>query len=96
MDPRTRANRLILRGYGPLAGLVVVLLFLTMLVPSRPLSTVAVSGAADSPASPVPVATTAPGGTSAPLVLGAALLAIAILALGDKLRLRRLVGGGGG
>jgi hypothetical protein len=42
-----------------------------------------------------PVATTAPGGTSAPLVLGAALLAIAILALGDKLRLRRLVGGGG-
>jgi hypothetical protein len=43
-----------------------------------------------------PVATTAPGGASAPLVLGAALLAIAILALGDKLRLRRLVGGGGG
>jgi hypothetical protein len=39
-----------------------------------------------------PVATTAPGGASAPLVLGAALLAIAILALGDKLRLRRLVG----
>jgi hypothetical protein len=37
-----------------------------------------------------PVATTAPGGASAPLVLGAALLAIAILALGDKLRLRRL------
>src|SRR5581483_6171819 len=43
-----------------------------------------------------PVATTAPGGASAPLVLGAALLAIAILALGDKLRLRRLAGGGGG
>ena len=41
-----------------------------------------------------PVATTAPGGAPAPLVLGAALLAIAILALGDKLRLRRLVGGG--
>jgi hypothetical protein len=40
-----------------------------------------------------PVAATAPGGASAPLVLGAALLAIAILALGDKLRLRRLVGG---
>ena len=39
-----------------------------------------------------PVGTTAPGGASAPLVLGAALLAIAILALGDKLRLRRLVG----
>jgi nicotinate-nucleotide--dimethylbenzimidazole phosphoribosyltransferase len=37
-----------------------------------------------------PVATPAPGGASAPLVLGAALLAIAILALGDKLRLRRL------
>jgi hypothetical protein len=36
-----------------------------------------------------PVATTAPGGAPAPLVLGAALLAIAILALGDKLRLRR-------
>jgi hypothetical protein len=36
-----------------------------------------------------PVATTAPGGPPAPLVLGAALLAIAILALGDKLRLRR-------
>ena len=43
-----------------------------------------------------PVGTTAPGGASAPLVLGAALLAIAILALGDKLRLRRFVGGGGG
>lgn len=43
-----------------------------------------------------PVATTVPGGASAPLVLGAALLAIAMLALGDKLRLRRLVGGGGG
>jgi hypothetical protein len=55
VDPRTRANRLILRGYGPLAGLVVVLLFLTMLVPSRPLSTVTMSGAADTPASPVPV-----------------------------------------
>jgi hypothetical protein len=36
-----------------------------------------------------PVATTAPGGAPAPLVLGAALLAVAILALGDKLRLRR-------
>jgi hypothetical protein len=43
-----------------------------------------------------PVGTTAPGGASAPLVLGAALLAIAILALGDKLRLRRFVGGTGG
>jgi hypothetical protein len=43
-----------------------------------------------------PVGTTAPGGASAPLVLGAALLAIAILALGDKLRLRRFVGGAGG
>ena len=41
-----------------------------------------------------PVVTTAPGGAPAPLVLGAALLAIAILALGDKLRLRRLTGGG--
>jgi hypothetical protein len=41
-----------------------------------------------------PVGTTAPGGASAPLVLGAALLAIAILALGDKLRLRRFLGGG--
>jgi hypothetical protein len=41
-----------------------------------------------------PVGTTAPGGASAPLVLGAALLAIAVLALGDKLRLRRIVGGG--
>jgi hypothetical protein len=40
-----------------------------------------------------PVATTAAGGAPAPLVLGAALLAIAILALGDKLRLRRLAGG---
>ena len=57
MDPRTKANRLILRGYGPLAGLVVVLLFLTMLVPSRPLSTVTLSGASDAPASPVPVPT---------------------------------------
>ena len=57
MDPRTRSQRLILRGYGPLAGLVVVLLFLTMLVPSRPLSTITLSGAADTQASPVPVPT---------------------------------------
>jgi hypothetical protein len=57
VDPRTKANRLILRGYGPLAGLVVVLLFLTMLVPSRPLSTVTLSGTSDAPASPVPVPT---------------------------------------
>ena len=32
------ANRLILRGYGPLAALVVVILMVTMLVPSRPQS----------------------------------------------------------
>ena len=64
---------------------------------------IAPSGAARTPLPPAapdgstvaarPVAATAPGGASAPLVLGAALLAIAILALGDKLRLRRLVGG---
>jgi hypothetical protein len=53
VDPRSKADRLILRGYGPLAGLVVVLLFLTLLVPSRPPTTVALSGAA--PAA-VPVA----------------------------------------
>jgi hypothetical protein len=57
------------------------------------------SGAARTPVEPAvpdgstvaarPVATTVPGGAPAPLVLGAALLAIAILALGDKLRLRR-------
>lgn len=57
------------------------------------------SGAARTPVEPAapdgstvaarPVATTTPGGAPAPLVLGAALLAIAILALGDKLRLRR-------
>ena len=57
MDPRTKAQKLILRGYGPLAGLVVVLLFLTLLVPSRPLSTVALSGGAGIPAAPVPVPT---------------------------------------
>ncbi|MDQ1517829.1 MAG: hypothetical protein QOE80_3659 [Actinomycetota bacterium] len=57
MDPRTKAQRLILRGYGPLAGLVVVLLFLTLLVPSRPLTTITLSGAADTPAAPVPVPT---------------------------------------
>src|SRR5437763_8793080 len=39
-----------------------------------------------------PVGTTAPGGASAPLVLGTALLAVLILALGDKLRLRRSAG----
>lgn len=63
--------------------------------PSGPARTPVARAAPD--ASPVPartVGTTAPTGTSAPLVLGAALLAIAILALGDKLRLRRLVGGG--
>src|SRR5688500_8471739 len=53
MDPRTKAQRLILRGYGPLAGLVVVLLFLTLLVPSRPIPTITASGAADVPAAPV-------------------------------------------
>ena len=57
------------------------------------------SGAARTPVEPAapdgstvaarPVATTAPGGAPAPLVLGAALLAVAVLALGDKLRLRR-------
>jgi hypothetical protein len=57
VDPRSKAQRLILRGYGPLVGLIVVLLFLTMLVPSRPLSTVALSGATETPASPVPVPT---------------------------------------
>lgn len=57
MDPRTKANRLILRGYGPLAGLVVVLLFLTLLVPSRPLSTITLSGGTGVPAAPVPVPT---------------------------------------
>jgi substrate-binding family protein len=57
LDPRTKAQKLILRGYGPLAGLVVVLLFLTLLVPSRPLSTVTVSGVTDAPAAPVPVPT---------------------------------------
>ena len=36
MDPRTKAQRLILRGYGPLAGLVVVLLFLTLLLAWAP------------------------------------------------------------
>ncbi|MDQ1566470.1 MAG: hypothetical protein QOF96_1350, partial [Actinomycetota bacterium] len=50
-------KKLILRGYGPLAGLVVVLLFLTLLVPSRPLTTITLSGAADTPAAPVPVPT---------------------------------------
>ena len=64
-----------------------------------PAALAAPSGAARTPVVPAapggstvaarPVATTAPGGASAPLVLGAALLAIAILALGDKLRLRR-------
>jgi hypothetical protein len=57
------------------------------------------SGAARTPVEPAApdgstvaarrVATTVPGGAPAPLVLGVALLAIAILALGDKLRLRR-------
>jgi hypothetical protein len=34
--PRRAADRLILRGYGPLAALIVVILLVTMLVPSRP------------------------------------------------------------
>ena len=63
MDPRSKADRLILRGYGPLAGLIVVLLFLTLLVPSRPPSTVALSGAADTRAAvPVPTGDGASGG----------------------------------
>src|SRR5581483_6141802 len=63
VDPRSKADRLILRGYGPLAGLIVVLLFLTLLVPSRPPSTVALSGAADARAAvPVPTGDGASGG----------------------------------
>ncbi|HET9770842.1 MAG TPA: hypothetical protein VFS16_08130 [Acidimicrobiia bacterium] len=73
---------------------------------SLPVAPIAPSGAAHTPEAPAapggstvaaqPVSTTVPGGASAPLVLGAALLAIAMLALGDKLRLRRLAGGSGG
>jgi hypothetical protein len=75
-------------GYGDLSSR-----YESMPAPTAP------SGAARTPVAPAapggstvaarPVATTAPGGAPAPLVLGAALLAIAILALGDKLRLRR-------
>ncbi|HUR02444.1 MAG TPA: hypothetical protein VM347_07890 [Nonomuraea sp.] len=36
LGPNRPADRLILRGYGPLAALIVVILLLTMLVPSRP------------------------------------------------------------
>src|SRR5205807_5976852 len=46
-------------------------------VAARPVGTTALRGS-----------TSLPGGIPAPLVLGAALLAIAVLALGDKLRLR--------
>ncbi|MCA1845233.1 MAG: hypothetical protein LC792_18980 [Actinobacteria bacterium] len=70
---------------------------------SLPVAPTAPSGAARTPVEPAapvgstvaarPVGTTVPGGAPAPLVLGAALLAIVILALGDKLRLRRLAGG---
>ncbi|MGQ0844889.1 MAG: hypothetical protein ACT4QF_12205 [Sporichthyaceae bacterium] len=38
-DAPRRVNRLILRGYGPLAALLVVLLLVTLLVPSKPLKT---------------------------------------------------------
>jgi hypothetical protein len=72
------------------------------LPPAAPPAPSGAAGTSDTPAAPDastvaarPVATTAPGGASAPLVLGAALLAVAILALSDKLRLRRLAGGGG-
>ena len=55
--PSRTAQRLVLRGYGPLAGLVVLLLFLTVLVPSRPLTVGAGFASPGSvPASPVPVA----------------------------------------
>jgi hypothetical protein len=69
---------------------------------SLPAAPIAPPGAARTPSEPAapggstvatrPVGTTAPGGASAPLVLGAALLAVLILALGDKLRLRRSAG----
>lgn len=36
--PKRPADRLILRGYGPLAALIVVIIIVTMLVPSRPKS----------------------------------------------------------
>ena len=54
-------------------------------VAARPVGTTALGGFTSLPRG-------APGGASAPLVLGAALLAVAILALGDKLRLRRATG----
>ena len=70
------ANRLILRGYGPLAALIVVLLLVTMLVPSRPESDEPLTqftggdttgfpapGAATGPAGPAPAAG-APVGTA--------------------------------
>jgi hypothetical protein len=69
---------------------------------SRPAAPIAPSGAARTPVEHAvpggstvaarPVGTTAPGGASAPLVLGAALLAVLVLAVGDKLRLRRSAG----
>ncbi|HVW33115.1 MAG TPA: hypothetical protein VHL53_11290, partial [Acidimicrobiia bacterium] len=65
----------------------------------RPVSPIAPSGAARTPGEPAapdgsalparPAGTTVPRGANAPLVLGAALLAVLILAAGDKLRLRR-------
>jgi len=54
-------------------------------VAARPVGTTALGGFTSLPRG-------AAGGASAPLVLGAALLAVAILALGDKLRLRRATG----
>ncbi len=62
MNPRSQ--HLILRGYGPLAGIVVVLLFLTMLVPSRPYPNVSWSGSPEPVPGSVPVDSTGGNGNA--------------------------------
>src|SRR5690348_13978707 len=83
--PKRPADRLILRGYGPLAALIVVIILLTMLVPSRPKddelneftgdtgfsAPEATTGELGAPAGSAPAGTT-PLGTGAPAAPAAA------------------------
>src|SRR5690349_14032552 len=62
--PVRRADRLILRGYGPLAGLIVLLLLLTMLVPSRPRGDDAAISVGQSVSAPAAAGAPQPGASS--------------------------------
>jgi hypothetical protein len=65
---RSRADRLILRGYGPLAALLVVLLLVTLLEPSKPRTPVAATPTEFGTGAPAPGS--APAAANAPITRG--------------------------